>query len=83
MSSGITKYIINDIYDVIVILMLFIVYCITFIMQLVQIAFIIDSRCYVLLISIILIIFDELVFIGYGFYFWRIVVPHFNTVIKY
>ena len=64
MSRGKTKYIINDIYDIIVKQIVYTVvvhrvsYNIT--MQLVENSLIIDSHCYVSLISFFLIIFLNL-----------------------
>ena len=81
MSSGKTKYIINDIYDIIVkqIVYTYIVHCVSnnITMQLVDkwTAFIIDSHCYLTLIGFFLLIFLNLLI----FYFRREVFPYLNV----
>ena len=71
MSSGKTKYLINDIYDIIVKQIVYtdvvhhVLYNIT--MQLGKTAFIIDSHCYVSLISFFHIIFLNLLLLAMDF----------------
>ena len=87
MCSGKTKYIINDIYDIIVRQIVYTdvvhhVLC-SIAMQLVENSL---YYCY-LLLCFINTLFSyyllENAFISYGFYFRREVVPYFNAMIKY
>ena len=87
MCRGKTKYIFNDIYDIIVKQIVYadvvhhVLYCIA--MQLVENSLLCCWPLLCFINKLFSYYFLENAFIGYGFYFRREVVPYFNAMVKY